>query len=99
MFLPKVPSMKLLTKESKCFLEEVKPRRHCRLILIFVKILFQWFYLFLFLKAGYFENQFKRIMEKEAYTDPVKIRRQERLKEGKKNLGKAFLPNNGEKLP
>nr|XP_002130769.1 UPF0602 protein C4orf47 homolog [Ciona intestinalis] len=51
------------------------------------------------LQAGYFDNQFKRIMEKEAYTDPIKLRRQHRLKEGKKNIGKAFLPNNGEKLP
>ncbi|XP_039273490.1 cilia-and flagella-associated protein 96-like [Styela clava] len=51
------------------------------------------------LQAGYFEGQFKRIMEKEAYTDPVKLRRQQRLKESTKNIGKAFLPNAGEKLP
>lgn len=51
------------------------------------------------LQAGYFDNQFKRIMEKEAYSDPIKQRRQARLKETKKNIGKAFLPNSGEKKP
>nr|CAB3227129.1 UPF0602 protein C4orf47 homolog [Phallusia mammillata] len=51
------------------------------------------------LQAGYFDSQFKRIMEKEAYTDPIKLRRQERLRQSNKNIGKAFLPNNGEKLP
>ncbi|CAK8683127.1 cilia-and flagella-associated protein 96-like [Clavelina lepadiformis] len=51
------------------------------------------------LQAGYFDSQFKRILEKEAYTDPVKLRRQQRLKESKKNIGKAFLPNSGSKLP
>jgi len=50
-------------------------------------------------KAGYFDSQFKRILEKEAYSDPVKLRRQERLNQSKRNLGKAFLPNNGGKLP
>jgi len=46
------------------------------------------------MQAGYFESAFKRIMEKEAYYDPVKLRRQERLSKSKKNIGKAFLPSN-----
>jgi hypothetical protein len=33
-------------------------------------------------------------MEKEAYDDPVKLRRQDRLSKSKKNIGKAFLPSN-----
>ena len=45
-------------------------------------------------QSGYFEPSFKRIMEKEAYIDPVKLRRQERLQKGKKNIGKSFLPSN-----
>lgn len=49
------------------------------------------------LQAGYFDSQFKRIMEKEAYSDPVKTRRQQRMKEATKNIGKAFVPNAGEK--
>jgi len=46
------------------------------------------------LQSGYFEGSYKRIMEKEAYADPVKLRRQERLSKAKKNIGKAFLPSN-----
>jgi len=46
------------------------------------------------LQTGYFEGSYKRIMEKEAYADPVKLRRQERLSKAKKNIGKAFLPSN-----
>jgi len=51
------------------------------------------------LQHGYFDKAFNRVMEGEAFTDPVKRRRQERLKEGKKNLGTAFMPSSGEKLP
>ncbi|CBY20569.1 unnamed protein product [Oikopleura dioica] len=50
-------------------------------------------------QSGYFEPQFKRIMEKESYIDPVKLRRQERLQKGKKNIGKSFLPSNYPKKP
>ncbi|XP_074648316.1 cilia-and flagella-associated protein 96-like [Tubulanus polymorphus] len=46
---------------------------------------------------GYFADKFNRIMEAEAYSDPVKSRRQRRLNESKKNIGKAFLPSSGEK--
>jgi len=46
------------------------------------------------LQTGYFEPVFKRIMEKEAYSDPVKLRRQLRVAKSKKNIGKAFLPSN-----
>lgn len=51
------------------------------------------------LQAGYFNEKFHRVMEGEAYSDPIKIRRQHRLKEGQKNLSKPFLPSNGEKKP
>ncbi|NXS95718.1 CD047 protein, partial [Jacana jacana] len=51
------------------------------------------------LQAGYFEPQFVRIFNGEAYSDPVQLRRRYRLAESKKNLGKAFLPTNGDKLP
>jgi len=51
------------------------------------------------LQSGYFEPTFKRIMEKEAYNDPVKNRRQHRITSQKKNLGGAFVPASGEKKP
>merc|ERR1711893_522216 len=38
-------------------------------------------------------------MEGESYTDPIKLRRQHRLKESQKNIGKPFLPSSGEKKP
>ena len=47
---------------------------------------------------GYFDKQFTRIMEAESYSDPVKRRRQERLKQSSLNLGHAFVPSSGEKL-
>lgn len=49
------------------------------------------------LQTGYFQDKFGRILEGEAFSDPIKIRRQSRLKEGQKNIGKAFLPSSGEK--
>ncbi|NXC45562.1 CD047 protein, partial [Penelope pileata] len=51
------------------------------------------------LQAGYFDSEFKRIFDGEAYSNPVQLRRRHRLAESKKNLGKAFLPTDGEKLP
>ncbi|XP_068706371.1 cilia-and flagella-associated protein 96-like [Montipora capricornis] len=51
------------------------------------------------LQSGYFDQKFTRIMESEAFTDPVKRRRQDKLKSSKLNIGKAFVPSNGEKLP
>ncbi|XP_030622749.1 cilia-and flagella-associated protein 96 [Chanos chanos] len=51
------------------------------------------------LQAGYFDTQFNRIFEREALTDTVKLQRQYRIQQAKKNLGKAFLPSNGEKKP
>ncbi|XP_069710986.1 cilia-and flagella-associated protein 96 [Phaenicophaeus curvirostris] len=51
------------------------------------------------LQAGYFEPQFVRIFEGEAYSNPVQLRRRRRLAESKKNLGNAFLPSNGDKWP
>lgn len=49
------------------------------------------------LQAGYFQDKFGRVLEGEAYSDPIKIRRQTRLKEAQRNIGKAFLPSSGEK--
>eukprot|EP00731_Ephydatia_muelleri_P004029 Em0002g205a len=49
--------------------------------------------------TGYFGKTFDRVMEGEALTDPIKIRRRQRMEETKKNLGKAWVPNSGEKKP
>ena len=49
------------------------------------------------LQAGYFNDRYGRILEGEAYTDPIKMRRQNRLKEAQKNIGKPFLPSSGDK--
>lgn len=51
------------------------------------------------LQHGYFREKFDRVYEGESYTDPIKLRRQRRLKESQKNLGKPFLPSNGDKKP
>ncbi|NXP77401.1 CD047 protein, partial [Ramphastos sulfuratus] len=51
------------------------------------------------LQEGYFEPQFLRIFEGEAYSDPVRLRRRHRLAESKKNVGKPFRPSSGDKLP
>uniref|UniRef100_A0A8C2Q103 Cilia-and flagella-associated protein 96 n=1 Tax=Cyprinus carpio TaxID=7962 RepID=A0A8C2Q103_CYPCA len=42
------------------------------------------------LPAGYFDTQFKRIFEREALTDPVKIERQYRIQQTKKNIVPFF---------
>lgn len=41
---------------------------------------------------GYFSKKFDRVMEGEAYSDMIKIRRQWRLKELKKNLAGPYVP-------
>ncbi|CAG5134595.1 unnamed protein product [Candidula unifasciata] len=46
---------------------------------------------------GYFDEKFNRILEGEAYSDPVKLRRQQKIAAAKKNLSKAFMPTNGAK--
>ncbi|XP_014787099.1 UPF0602 protein C4orf47 homolog [Octopus bimaculoides] len=46
-------------------------------------------------QAGYFTDTFSRIMEGEAYCDPVRLARQYSQKESKKNLGKEFIPSSG----
>ncbi|KAK3782140.1 hypothetical protein RRG08_032897 [Elysia crispata] len=46
---------------------------------------------------GYFAEKYGRVMEGEAYSDPVKLRRRHRMAEAKKNISKAFLPTNGKK--
>jgi hypothetical protein len=50
-------------------------------------------------QTGYFGKTFDRVMEGEAYSDPVKVRRQEKLKQAQKNLSKAFFPTSGSKKP
>ena len=44
-------------------------------------------------QTGYFGKTFDRVMEGEAYSDPVKQRRQNKLTEAQKNLSKAFVPS------
>lgn len=48
---------------------------------------------------GYFEKAYGRVFEGEAYSDPIKMRRQYRIKEAQKNIGKPFMPSSGDKLP
>lgn len=50
-------------------------------------------------QSGYFDSTFVRALEGEAYSDPVKRRRQERINQSKKNLGKPFVPSHAGKLP
>ncbi|XP_075466315.1 cilia-and flagella-associated protein 96 [Ascaphus truei] len=50
------------------------------------------------LLGGYFDVQYKRVFTGESYSDPFRQRRQYRIQQAKKNLGKAFLPPNGEKM-
>uniref|UniRef100_A0A4W3IZE1 Cilia-and flagella-associated protein 96 n=1 Tax=Callorhinchus milii TaxID=7868 RepID=A0A4W3IZE1_CALMI len=49
------------------------------------------------LQVGYFDPVFIRIFEKEGYTDPIKLRRQFKMKQASGNIGKIFLPSNGDK--
>uniref|UniRef100_A0A4W3J5V0 Cilia-and flagella-associated protein 96 n=1 Tax=Callorhinchus milii TaxID=7868 RepID=A0A4W3J5V0_CALMI len=51
------------------------------------------------LQVGYFDPVFIRIFEKEGYTDPIKLRRQFKMKQASGNIGKIFLPSNGDKKP
>nr|XP_004666462.1 UPF0602 protein C4orf47 homolog isoform X1 [Jaculus jaculus]XP_044998235.1 UPF0602 protein C4orf47 homolog isoform X1 [Jaculus jaculus]XP_044998236.1 UPF0602 protein C4orf47 homolog isoform X1 [Jaculus jaculus]XP_044998237.1 UPF0602 protein C4orf47 homolog isoform X1 [Jaculus jaculus]XP_044998238.1 UPF0602 protein C4orf47 homolog isoform X1 [Jaculus jaculus]XP_044998239.1 UPF0602 protein C4orf47 homolog isoform X1 [Jaculus jaculus]XP_044998240.1 UPF0602 protein C4orf47 homolog isoform X1 [ len=51
------------------------------------------------LQAGYFDAQFARIFEGEGYVNLNQVRRRHMMQEAKKNLGKAFIPSNGEKKP
>lgn len=51
------------------------------------------------LQNGFFEKSFKRIFEREALSDPLRLARQYRIQQAKKNLSKAFLPCNGVKKP
>lgn len=46
------------------------------------------------LQNGFFDQSFKRIFEREALSDPVRLARQNRNQQNNKNLGKAFLPCN-----
>jgi len=49
---------------------------------------------------GYFQPKFGRIFEKESYSDPVKLRRQERIMQKKRNIDRtAFYPSSETKKP
>jgi hypothetical protein len=50
------------------------------------------------LPAGYFA-EYHRILEGEAYSDPIQIRRDWRKKEAQKIIGKAFYPSAAPKVP
>ncbi|XP_069575020.1 cilia-and flagella-associated protein 96 [Brachyistius frenatus] len=51
------------------------------------------------LQSGFFNKSFERVFEREALSDPLKLARQNRIQQDKRNLGKAFLPCNGIKKP
>ncbi|XP_053515947.1 UPF0602 protein C4orf47 homolog isoform X2 [Artibeus jamaicensis] len=51
------------------------------------------------LQAGYFDPHFVRVFEGEGYVSLNQVRRRNMMEEAKKNLGKAFLPSNGDKKP
>eukprot|EP00112_Aurelia_sp_Birch-Aquarium-sp1_P000363 Seg1031.7 transcript_id=Seg1031.7/GoldUCD/mRNA.D3Y31 product="UPF0602 protein C4orf47-like" protein_id=Seg1031.7/GoldUCD/D3Y31 len=44
-------------------------------------------------QGGYFDKKFVRVMEGESYADPVSRRRQDRIKQLNRNIGKAFVPS------
>lgn len=51
-------------------------------------------------QSGYFTKTFDRVFTGEAYSDPVKKRRQEKMQQAKKNLSKVpFMPSSGSKEP
>lgn len=50
-------------------------------------------------QAGYFQEKYGRMFEGESYSDPIKVRRQYRIQQSKRNLSKPFLPSNGDKKP
>ena len=50
------------------------------------------------LQAGYFAEKYNRVFDGEAYSDPIKRRRQHRIAELKKNVTtRPFMPSNAEK--
>ncbi|XP_051277241.1 UPF0602 protein C4orf47 homolog isoform X1 [Dicentrarchus labrax] len=51
------------------------------------------------LQSGFFDKSFNRIFEREALSDPLRLARQNRIQQSKKNLGKAFMPCHGVKKP
>lgn len=51
-------------------------------------------------QAGYFDNTYMRVLEGEAYSDAIKRRRAERIKNAKSNIvSKAWLPSSFTKKP
>jgi len=51
-------------------------------------------------QAGYFDGKYMRVMEGESYSDAIKLRRADRIKNMKANIvSKAWLPSNFTKKP
>lgn len=51
-------------------------------------------------QSGYFEPKFNRILEGEAYVEPVNVKRARRIERGKKMIGrKIWFPSDGPKEP
>jgi len=50
-------------------------------------------------QAGYFNKEYIRAFEGDAYSDPVRMRRQARMLAKKKNLDKDWTPPKGIKMP
>ena len=50
-------------------------------------------------QAGYFAEEYIRALEGDAYSDPVRMRRQARLLSKAKNLYKDWIPQPGIKMP
>jgi len=48
---------------------------------------------------GYFAEEYMRAFEGDAYSDPVRQRRQDRLKAKEKNVAKEWIPQKGTKWP
>ncbi|MEQ2270731.1 hypothetical protein XENORESO_010583 [Xenotaenia resolanae] len=51
------------------------------------------------LQSGFFDKSFKRIFEKEALSEPLRLARRNRMQQAKRNIDKAFLPCSGTKKP
>ncbi|KAG7518276.1 hypothetical protein JOB18_029824 [Solea senegalensis] len=51
------------------------------------------------LQSGFFDKSYRRVFEREALTEPLRLARLHRVQQAKRNLGKAFVPCDGIKRP
>ena len=51
------------------------------------------------LQSGFFDTSFRRVFEREALSEPLRLARRNRMEQNQKNLGKAFKPCSGTKNP